>query len=279
VFSFTGGANNFPLVPAAHIVFYLVTVFVTVPRLLADAASPARPEGAVLFGLAAISVVMIAGALSRADPRVLFFGLGVTLLFFVLAAHRSRRVFALAAAAYAVIVIGGLHVSNARSFYGASLESLRPSHILAFARSRGEAPLTDAELGHFALLPLPGAAVLLVRSGPANHGLSVVASAFRAGVLLRDHRRVLGGAVGQGQRHASPPYLLVRKGWLASRNVCRPYLDIIRSSFIYDAWLPCRREALETEVVVNRAIAEHYRVVEEVGPYVIMKRTTSPSAS
>src|SRR5215470_1304324 len=127
VFSFTGGANNFPLVPAVHILFYLLTVFLTVPRLLADAIPPTRPDGAVLFGLAAISVVMIAGALSRADPpHVLFFGLGVSLLFFVRAAHGSRRIFALAAAAYAVIVIGGLHVSNARSFYGASLESLRP---------------------------------------------------------------------------------------------------------------------------------------------------------
>src|SRR5499427_8108184 len=33
VFSFTGGAGNFPLVPAAHILFYLVRVFVTIPRL------------------------------------------------------------------------------------------------------------------------------------------------------------------------------------------------------------------------------------------------------
>ena len=49
-----------------------------------------------------------------------------------------------------------------------------------------------------------------------------------------------------------------------------------RKSFIYDAWLRCRREGFETDVAVNRAILEHYRVVEEVGPYVIMKRRTSP---
>ena len=31
--------------------------------------------------------------------------------------------------------------------------------------------------------------------------------------------------------------------------------------------------------IQNGAILEHYRVVDEVGPYVIMKRVTNPSAS
>ena len=32
-------------------------------------------------------------------------------------------------------------------------------------------------------------------------------------------------------------------------------------------------------VAVNRAIVDHYRAVEEVGPYVIMKRIKDPSVS
>src|SRR5215467_609986 len=281
VFSFTGGANNFPLVPAAHIVFYLLTVFLTVPRLLADAVPSARPDGAMLFGLAAISVVMIPGALSRADPpHVLFFGLGVSLLFFVLAAHGSRRVFALAVTAYAIIVIGGLHVSNARSFYGASLESLRPSHILAFARGRGETPLTDAELDRLARYPSLG---LPYCSYGANRRTMAYLWSHRhfepeyyCGIIGVYSEEQLARKISDTLRH---PYLLVRKSWFAPLDVCRRHLDMIRRSFIYDARLPCRREGLETDVAVNRAILEHYRLVEEVGPYVIMKRITSPSAS
>src|SRR5262245_34763355 len=56
-------------------------------------------------------------------------------------------------------------------------------------------------------------------------------------------------------------------------------IERVSSASGHHAGLLCRREALETDVAVNRAIAEHYRMVEEVGPYVIMKRTTSPSAS
>jgi len=191
VFSFTGGAGNFPLVPAAHILFYLVRVFVTIPRLLADAVPAGRPEGALLFGLAAISVAMIPGALSRADPP--------TCCSLASGYHSSSSCSPTIDRAGSspsprsptpVIVIGGLHVSNARSFYGVPLESVRPSHILALARSRGEALLTDADLGRLARYPSLGLP-LLVRSRPANHGLSVVASTFRAGVLLWDHRRVL----------------------------------------------------------------------------------------
>jgi hypothetical protein len=278
VFSFTGGANNFPLVPAAHIVFYLLTVFVTVPRLLADAVPSARPDGAVLFGLAAISVVMIPGALSRADPpHVLFFGLGVSLLFFALAAHGSRRVFALAVTAYAIIVIGGLHVSTARSFYGATLESLRPSHILAFVRSGGEAPLTDAELGRLARYPSLG--LPYCSYGADRRTMAYLWShrhfepEYYCGIIGVYSEEQLARKVSDTLRH---PYLLVRKGWFAPPDVCRRHQDTIRRSFIYDAGLPCRREGLETDVAVNRAILEHYRAVEEVGPYVIMKRTTSP---
>jgi hypothetical protein len=75
------------------------------------------------------------------------------------------------------------------------------------------------------------------------------------------------------------PYLLVRKGWFGPVDVCRRHLDSLRRSFIYHAWLRCKREALETDVAVNRAILDHYRIVDEVGPYVIMKRTAPPSVS
>jgi len=282
VFSFTGGANNFPLLLAAHIVFYLVTIFVTVPRLLADAASPRRPEGALLFALAMVSVVMVPGALSRADPpHVLFFSLGVSLLFFVLAARRSPRAFALAVAAYAVIVIGGVHVSNARWFYGASLQSLRPSNILAFVRSSGEPPLTDSELSRLANYPPVG--LPYCSYGADRRTMAYLWShrhfepEYYCGIIGVYSEEQLARKISDTMRHQ---YLLVRKGWFSPPDVCRRHLDLIWRSFVYyRAWLRCKREALETDVAVNRAILEHYRAVEEVGPYVIMKRVRNPSAS
>jgi hypothetical protein len=281
VLSFTGGANNFPLLPAAHIVFYVVTVFVIVPRLLADAVPRRGPDGAVLFALAAISVVMIPGALTRADPpHVLFFGLGVSLLFFVFTANRSRRAFVLYAVAYAVVVIGGVHVSNARSFYGASLQSLRPSHVLAFIRSHGESSLTDSELSRLANYPPLG--LPYCSYGVDRRTMAYLWShrhfepEYYCGIIGVYSEAQLARKIADTTRHQ---YLLVRKGWFAPPDVCRRHLDILRRSFIYHAWLRCKREALETDVAVNHAIREHYRVVDEVGPYVIMKRVTNPSAS
>jgi hypothetical protein len=39
------------------------------------------------------------------------------------------------------------------------------------------------------------------------------------------------------------------------------------------------RDALEPHAPVNHAIIEHYRVVEEVGPYSIINRMRDPSVS
>ena len=278
LFSFSGGANNFPLLPAAHIVLYLVTVFLAVPRLFADALPRRHPEGALLFALASVSVVMIPGALTRADPpHVLFFGLGVSLLLFVLTGQRSRRAFALYAAAYAVVVIGGVHVSNARSFYGASLQSLRPSRILAFVRSPGQPALTDAELSRLASYPpwgLPYCSYGVDRRTMAylwahRH----FEPEYYCGIIGVYSEEQLARKISDTIRHQ---YLLVRKGWLPTPDVCRRHLDTIRRSFVYHAWLRCKHDGLETDVAVNRAIVERYRGVEEVGPYTIMKRVGDP---
>ena len=67
-------------------------------------------------------------------------------------------------------------------------------------------------------------------------------------------------------------YILVRKGWLGQVDRCRRHVEVIRRSFIYSGPLWCKREALETDLAVNRAIVEHFRVVEEPGPYLVMRR-------
>ena len=273
VLSFSGGANNFPLLPAAHIIFYLTILFLGVPRLLADALSGLGRQRALLFSMAAICVVMIPGALSRADPpHVLFFSLGLALLLFVQAAIRSRRAFALYAILYALIIVVGSHVSNARAFYGASLRSLRPANIVAFVRHQ-EPEMTDTQLARleqYAPLGLPYCSYGTDRRTMAHlWSRAQIAPEYYCGIIGVYNEHQLARKVADIRRH---DYLLVRKGWLRPANPCLRHIAAIRSSFIYPGPLWCRQEALEPDPAVIRAIVTYFRVVEELGPYVIMRR-------
>jgi len=274
--SFSGGANNFPLLPAAHIVFYLATVFVAVPRLLADALVGRDQHGALLFSMATVCVIMIPGALSRADPpHVLFFGLGVSMLLLVQAGIRSRQAFAFCAALYAAVIIGGCHVSNARSFYGISMRSLRPSSVLVSLRSP-EPKITAGQLrllDKYPPLGLPYCSYGADRQTMAHlWSRRKIDPEYYCGIIGVYSEQQLSRKLAETRRHE---YLLVNKSWLGPIDVCRRHLDTIRRSFIYYASLPCKYEALETDLAVNRTIVEQYRVVEDVGWYVVMRRVTS----
>lgn len=277
VFSFSGGANNFPLVPAAHIVFYLTTLFVVVPTLFADALSGEGRPPALLFAMATICVVMIPGALSRADPpHVLFFGLGLSLLLLVQAGMRTRLTFALWAVAYAAVVIGGSHLSNARAFYGTSLRSLlHPRSIVELVHPQ-KSQITDAQLDRLKQYPplgLPFCSYGTDRRTMAQlWARRQIDPEYYCGIIGVYSEEQLARKVADTIRHE---YLLVRKAWLTPVDPCRRHIATIRSSFIYPGPLSCKREALESDLAVNRAIGTHYRVVEELGPYVIMRRADS----
>jgi hypothetical protein len=277
VFSFSGGANNFPLVPAAHIVFYLTTLFVVVPILFADALSRRGRPPALLFAMATICVVMIPGALSRADPpHVLFFGLGLSLLLLVKAGMRTRLTFALWSVAYAAVVIGGCHVSNARAFYGASLRSfLHPRSIAELVRPQ-KPQITDSQLDRLKQYPplgLPFCSYGTDRRTMAQlWARRQIDPEYYCGIIGVYSEEQLARKVADTTRHE---YLLVRKAWLAPVDPCSRHIATIRRSFIYPGPLSCKRGALESDLAVNGAIGTHYRVVEELGPYVIMRRVGS----
>jgi hypothetical protein len=273
VLSFSGGANNFPLVPAAHIVFYLGILFLGLPPLLADSLSGPGSQRALVFSMATISVVMIPGALTRADPpHVLFFSLGLALLLFVEAAIHSRRVFALYAILYGIIIIVGSHVSNARAFYGASLRSFRPADIVAFARHQ-EPELTDTQLArleHYPPLGLPFCSYGADRRTMAYlWSRGQIDPEYYCGIIGVYTEDQLARKLADTTRH---DYLLVRKNWLRPVNPCLRHISVIRNSFIYPGPLWCRQEALESDLAVNHAIVTYYRVAEDLGPYVIMRR-------
>jgi uncharacterized membrane protein YecN with MAPEG domain len=273
VLSFSRGANNFPLVPAAHILFYLAILFVAVPTLLTDALSARGRQRALLFSMATMCVVMIPGALGRADPpHVLFFSLGVALLLFVQAAMRSRRGFALYAVVYAVVIIGGTHVSNARVFYGASLRSLHPENIVDFVR-RQEPEMTDTQLDRLEQYPPLG--LPFCSYGTDRRTMAYLWSRrqidpeYYCGIIGVYTEDQLSRKLADTTRHE---YLLVRKGWLGHADPCSRHVAVVRSSFIYPGPIWCRQEALESDLAVIRAIITHYQVAEELGPYVVMRR-------
>ncbi|HKW93342.1 MAG TPA: hypothetical protein VJX92_15715 [Methylomirabilota bacterium] len=274
VLSFSAGANNFPLVPAAHIVVYLATVFLTVPALFADALSGRSREPALLFAMATTCVVTIPGALGRADPpHVLFFGLGISLLLLVRAAMHSHRGFGVCALVYVLVVVGGTHVSNARAFYGATLRSLHPRSILAFVRPQ-EPEMTDAQrerLKAYPPLGLPFCSYGTDRRTMADlWSRRQIEPEYYCGIIGVYSEVQLSRKIADTTQHE---FLLVRKAWLGqSTDPCRRHVAIIQSSFIYPGRLSCRRDALETDIAVIRAIIAHYQVVEEVGPYVVMRR-------
>ena len=93
---FSEGANNLPLLPAAHLLFYIVTMFLVVPP--AAGRGYARADQTVIYRAAAICgalgvlcIVMAPGALGRCDPpHVLFYGMGASMLLMVRLANISR---------------------------------------------------------------------------------------------------------------------------------------------------------------------------------------------
>jgi hypothetical protein len=85
---FSEGANNLPFLPAAHLLLYIVTMFLVVPPLSAvsvrERATGDVPGAAICGALGVLCVVMAPGALGRCDPpHVLFYGMGASMLLMV----------------------------------------------------------------------------------------------------------------------------------------------------------------------------------------------------
>ena len=132
---FSEGANNLPLLPAPHLLLYILTLFILVPQLLA--ASVKGPQlgdvgGASICGaLGILCIVMAPGALGRCDPpHVLLYGMGVSMLLMIRLANISRRAFAAYAIAYGLVFIFLIDVVNLLVFYGVGPKTVISRHPL-----------------------------------------------------------------------------------------------------------------------------------------------------
>ena len=133
---FSEGANNLPLLPAAHLLFYIITMFLVVPPLLAvsvrEPTTGDVPGAAICGALGVLCVVMAPGALGRCDPpHVLFYGMGASMLLMVRLANISRPAFAVYTIAYAGVFIVLMQVVNLVVFYHVSPRALLSRHAIA----------------------------------------------------------------------------------------------------------------------------------------------------
>jgi hypothetical protein len=285
---FSEGANNLPLLPAAHLLFYIVTMFLVVPPLLAvgmrEQTNGNLWAAAICGALGVLCIVMAPGALGRCDPpHVLFYGMGASVLLMVRLANISRPAFVVYTIAYVGVFIVLMQAVNLVVFYGVSPRALLSrdaiAHVAEKLRSTSGTERPDmatlSALDRYPRLGLPFATfgdpaveVYVLSRGKLEpeYYISVV------GVYTEDALEHKLRDVGKQE------YLLVPRTF-ESHDPCADYLKSLRRWFLYPAKLPCKANPLDPGTAVNAFIAQHYIPIERVGSWLIFRRTTKASTA
>jgi hypothetical protein len=289
---FSEGANNLPLLPAPHLVLYIVTLFIVVPPLLAvplrERPTGDVPGAAICGALALLCVVMAPGALGRCDPaHVLFYGMGASMLLMIWLANASRSAFAAYAIAYVSVFIIFMQLVNLQVFYGISPRMLLSSDAVtnvsqklrtATGTARPSTAVLSA-LDRYPRLGLPFASfadpaveryVLSRHQLEPEYYVSIV-GVYSAAALERKLQDV-----------GKAEYLLVPSAFYSRQpaNPCAGYLKSLREWFLYPANLPCRADPLDPFGSLKSFIADHYVPVERVASWLVLRRIGSaPSLS
>lgn len=281
---FSEGANNLPLLPAAHLVFYLITMFAIVPALLAAGIAKWKPQdlpAASLCGaLGTLCLVMAPGALGRCDPpHVLFYGMGTSMFLMIRLSNTSRRVFVAYTLGYVAIFIVLLQLINLRVFYGVSPRQLISPHVFSnLRRSFRSAVGTEnpsmaslAKLKKYPHLALPYATfgdpafakyVVLRGQLQPEYYMAIVA-VYSPDALQRKLSDV-----------AKAEYLLVPQRYIDQRppEPCHSDLVSLKRWLFYPARLPCRADPLDPLAALKGFISQHYAVVEQIGHWSVLRR-------
>jgi hypothetical protein len=288
---FSEGAANLPLLPAAHLLLYILTMFLVVPPLLVvsvrEPATGDMPGAALCGAMGVLCVVMAPGALGRCDPpHVLFFGMGASMLLMIRLANISRRMFAAYAIAYAGVFIVLMQVVNLVVFYGISPPTLLSRHAVTNvgqklrSASGTEHPdmATLSALDRYPRLGLPFAtlgdpaveAYVLSRGQLEPEYYISIVGVYTSAALERKLRDV-----GKAEYLLVPRYFGFRPS--SSRDPCAGSLKRLRQWFLYPAKLPCRADQLDPVSSINRFIAEHYVPIEKIGSWRVLHRISSAS--
>ena len=289
---FSEGANNLPLLPAPHLLLYILTLFLIVPPLLA--VSVRKPQtgdvssAAICGALGILCVVMSPGALGRCDPpHVLFYGMGASMLLMIRLANISRRVFAAYAIAYAFVSIFLIEVVNLVVFYDMSPKRVLSQHPLAnvvqgFRRASSNVhpdAATLSALDRYPRLGLPFASFgdpvverYVITSGKlAPEYYVAIVGVYSPAALERKLRDV-----GKTEFLLVPNYLRSNGRPV---NPCVGYIKSLRAWFLYPAKLPCRADPLDPFTALKSFIADHYTPVERVGSWWVLRRISSSPES
>jgi hypothetical protein len=279
---FSQGANNLPMVPAAHLILYLLTLTLIVPTLVAASWRSGRTDAPLLGSLGLLCVAMMPGALGRCDPpHALFYGLVASMLLMVRLADVSRVACGVYVLVYSVVFIGMMHLVNLVVFFGLSPKDLvvHPTRAVYSFINQQRAEFSPRDRDYLtALDKYPAIGVPF-----ATYGQDKLAEDY-----LFAHRRIapeyyvsvvgvytkadLSRKLADTLRHE---YLLVGKGWehrWGGSDRCESYLSSLRRWFLYPVDLRWIRPDLDPIGNVLQLIAERYRAVEEVGFCTVLQR-------
>jgi hypothetical protein len=279
---FSQGANNLPLLPAAHLLLYITTLLLLVPSLLVVGIRNWRSDeqgGAAICGaFGVLCLVMSPGALGRCDPpHALLFGMGASMLLMICLANSSRRAFMAYAVAYAAVFSFFIEAVNVLVFYGISHKTLLSPHPIAAVmdrfRTTGDTTHPDtatlSKLDRYPRLGLPYASFgdPVVERYLITHG-KLVPEYYVATVGVYDSAALERKLRDIGKAE----YLLVPTNLEPPGESCALYLKSIRSWFLYPAKLPCRAKPLDPTTAVKSFISGHYIPVEQIGSWSVLRR-------
>jgi hypothetical protein len=139
--SFAGGFGNFPIIPAPHILLFLLTLTLIVPAGLARMLRWNGSRNEMLYAsLAVLGLSYSAPALGRCDPgHVLFNGIVILFLGFVMVERYWKRWMPYYLAAFGLIFALGVHLSVEYSYRG----QIKPVLFYAAKRYPAAASLKD----------------------------------------------------------------------------------------------------------------------------------------
>ena len=268
--------------------FYLLTLALLVPPAMAASLRSGMRNAPLVGALAGTAVVLMPGALGRADPpHVLLYGLGPSLLLLLaLANSKSARPLACFAAGYIVVSVALFNLVNLINFLGPPVDQFARDPIGAtrsfLAAQRAEFAPRDlsflSELDKY-----PGIGVPFATYGPEHE---VEAYLFRKRLLAPEYfiatiAVYTADDLARKIADVGPlRYLLVsgvfQHPWKGDR--CTERLRRLRRWYLYPARLACVREDLDSHGDILRFIAANFEPIERLGPVVVMRRVASESA-
>ncbi len=175
--AFGGGGYSFPVLPNAHLLFFVGSAFFAVPLLALRGASR-EPDGPLSLAFTVAATLFIAPALGRCDPgHVYWNGIGVFVIAAALLVRVSPRAGAAYLGAFGVIFTLGTHVAY-WNYYG---ENIR--HALAERQRLDAAGLSPFQNGDrlWARGRMAGSPFLWAKMPPPDPGLQKLERFSRIG--------------------------------------------------------------------------------------------------